>query len=124
METQSSGFVILRLLGRILLADLILFIIVGVVCWFGGWRTMEDFSAGLMYGGMGAILLAGLTALGGYGIARDSTIRYIQSAIPNWLNEGKKLDWQENLESVSFVLWVGVAGAIAIVIGYLLTTLH
>jgi hypothetical protein len=124
VKTESSGFVFLRLLGRILLADLILFIIIGAICWLGGWRTMKDYSAGLMYGGMGALLLGGLSALGGTGMARDPTYRYIQSVMSNSLSERTKRDWQENLESISFMVWMGIAGVIAIATGYLLTTLH
>jgi len=122
MKTESSGFVILRLLGRILLANLILFIIIGAICWLGGWRTLKNYSTGLMYGGMGAMILGGLTAFGATGVARDPTYRYIQSDMVNSLSDRTKQDWQENLESISFMVWMGVAGLIAIAAGYLLTT--
>jgi hypothetical protein len=124
IKTESIGFSLLRLLGRILLAELLLFVLVGVVCWFAGWRTLGDYAIGLMYGGMGAILLGGVTAFGGNTIARDPTYRYIQSVMPNSLSERTQNNWEENLASISFLIWMGVAGAVAIVVGYLLSMHH
>ncbi len=124
MKTESSVFVILRLLGKILLADLIIFIIVGAVCWFGGWRTLENYGTGLMYGGIGAIMVAGLSALGGTEIARNPTYRYIQSVMSNSLSDRTKQNWLDNLESFSFFAWMGVAGILATAAGYMLFSLR
>jgi hypothetical protein len=124
IKTESVGFALLRLLGRILLAELLLFVLVGVVCWFGGWRTLGDYAIGLMYGGMGAILLGGVTAFGGNTIARDPTYRYIQSDMHNSLSERTSQDWKDNLNSINFMIWVGVAGLIAVLVGYLLNATH
>ena len=122
MKIESSASVILRILGKILLADSVLVIVVGAVCWFGGWRTMNTFATGLMYAGMGAMILGGLSAYGGNSIARDPTYRYIQSVMPNSLAERTKKDWRENLDSINFLIWSGIAGIIATAAGYLLYT--
>jgi len=120
MKTESSASVILRLLGKIFLAVLIISLVVGVICWIGGWRTMINYATGLMYGGMGAMIVGGLSALGGVGIARDPTYRYIQSVMPNSLSERTKQDWRENMDSVNFLFWAGIAGILTAAGGYLL----
>ena len=120
MRIESSASVVLRILGKIIMADLILFIVVGAVCWFMGWRTMSTFATGLMYAGMGAVILGGMSALGGNSIARDPTYRYIQSVMPNSLADRTKQDWRENYESINFLTWSGIAGIIATAAGYLL----
>jgi hypothetical protein len=120
MRIESSVSVILRILGKILLADLILFIFVGAVCWIFGWRTMNTFATALMYAGMGAVVLGGMSALGGNSVARDPTYRYIQSVMPNSMPERTKQDWLENIDSINFLTYSGVAGIIATAAGYLL----
>ena len=41
----------LRRLKPYLITDLSLFIIIGLVCWFGHYRTLKDYSNGLLIGG-------------------------------------------------------------------------
>ena len=120
MKIESSASVILRILGKILLANLILFIVVGAVCWFVGWRTMNAYATSLMYAGMGALILGGMSALGGNSLARDPTYRYIQSVMSNSLADRTKQDWRENMDSINFLTWLGIAGVIATAAGYLL----
>jgi hypothetical protein len=114
--------VILRLLAKILLADLAIALVTGVICWLGGWRTRPDFGSGLMIGGILTIIAGGISAFGGGQIARDPTYRYIQSVMSNSLSERTKQDWQEYMGSISFLIWAGIAGLIVTVIGYLLTS--
>jgi len=83
---------------------------------------MNTFATGLMYAGMGAMIVGGLSAFGGNSIARDPTYRYIQSVMPNSLAERTKKDWRENFDSINFLTWSGIAGIIATAVGYLLYT--
>lgn len=122
MRTESAFQVILRLLGKISLVELALFIITAAICWLGGWRTRTYFGTGLMIAGMIAVVAGGISAFGGSQIAKDPTYRYIQSVMSNSLSDRTKQDWQDNLESMSFMIWAGIAGFIAAGAGYLIIT--
>ncbi len=122
MKTESAMLVILRIMGKFLLAELVLILVTGAICWLGGWRTRIDFGTGLMIAGFIAIITGGISAFGGSQIARDPTYRYIQSVMSNSLSDRTKQDWRDNMNSVSFMIWAGVAGIIAVAVGYLITT--
>ena len=121
MKAESIHIVIWRYIRKILLVDLLAFILTALVCWLGGWRTLNNFGTGLMIAGFGAIVLGGFSALGGLGVARDPTYRYIQSVMPNSLSERTRKDWNDMLDSFSFLILMASAGLLSMVGGWLVT---
>ena len=64
MKKQGYLSVIGQPLKATALTDLGIFTIVGLICWFSGWRTTYPY--GLMWAGIMAILLGVLRVLGSY----------------------------------------------------------
>jgi hypothetical protein len=75
---ESRLRAIRRLAGVIALAALSLMIVVVVICWFAGWRTLSQISSGLTRAGATAIAVGVLSTLGGWGLTRDSQYMYVQ----------------------------------------------
>jgi hypothetical protein len=121
MKTEDVRTVLWRYIRKILLIDLLVFIITALICWLGGWHTLKNFGTGLMIGGFGAFILGGLTAFGGLNVARDPTYRYIQSVMPNSLAERTRGDWIDMMESFSFLILLCSAGILSMAGGWLVT---
>jgi len=123
MKTENVRMELWRYARKILLIDLLVFIITAVICWLGGWRTLNRYGTGLMIAGFGAFILGGLTAFGGLNVARDPTYRYIQSVMPNSLAERTRRDWIDVMDSFSFLILLCSAGLLSMVGGWLVTTI-
>jgi len=121
MKAESISTVIWRYVRNILLIDLVVFIITALICWLGGWHTPNNYGTGLMIAGFGAFVLGGFTALGGLGVARDPTYRYIQSVMPNSLSERTRQDWIDMMDSFSFLILLCSAGLLSIAGGWVVT---
>jgi hypothetical protein len=123
MKTENVRTVLWHYVRKILLIVLLVFIITALICWLGGWHTLNNFGTGLMIAGFGAFVLGGFTALGGYHVARDPTYRYIQSVMPNSLAERTRRDWIDMMDSFSFLILMCSAGLLSMVGGWLVTAI-
>jgi hypothetical protein len=123
MKTETLGRFVWRLILKILLIEMGLFALIALICWIGGWRTLSNYGTGLMYGGIGAIVLGGLSALGGNTVARDPTYWYVQSVSQSSLNQRTRQNWLDNLASISFLVMMGVVGLIATSVGFMIISI-
>ena len=121
MINESIRTAIWGYVRKILLIDTALIIITALVCWLGGWRTLNNYGTGLMIAGFGAIIIGGFTTFGGSQVARDPTYRYIQSVMPNSLAERTRKDWIDMLDSFSFLILLGSAGLLSMAGGWVVT---
>lgn len=60
-----------KLIRSIILVDVILMIIVGLIVFIGGWRTLYDYGQGLVYAGMLTIGLGVMSVWGNYSSTRS-----------------------------------------------------
>ena len=121
MKTENVRTVLWRYARKILLIDLLVFTITALICWVGGWRTLNHYGTGLIIAGFGAFVLGGFTAFGGLNVARDPTYRYIQSVMPNSLAERTRREWIDMMDSFSFLILLGSAGLLSMAGGWLVT---
>ena len=71
---------ILRFLRNVALINLGIFVVVGLVCWFGGWRTVTHYGNGLLLAGVAVMAVGVFSLIGGWGTTRDFTYQYARSA--------------------------------------------
>ncbi|MCP4751977.1 MAG: hypothetical protein GY866_13870 [Proteobacteria bacterium] len=64
MAGESNFSAVKRLMIKVLLVDLILFVFTALVCWFAEWRTQMDFGTGLVLAGVAAIFIGISTEVG------------------------------------------------------------
>jgi uncharacterized membrane protein YfcA len=123
MKVESISSVLWHLARTVLLIDLGVFMITALICWLAGWHTVTQYGNGLMIGGLALLLLGGVTGFGGNQIAHNPTYRYIQSVMPNRLDERSRQTWIDYLDSMRFLIFMGLAGLVSIGTGWLLTEL-
>ena len=121
MKTENVRTVLWRYARNILLILVAIILLTALICWLGGWRTINNYGNGLMIAGLGAIILGGFTAFGGTQIARNPTYRYVQSVMPNSLADRTRQDWVDMMDSYGFFILLASAGLLSIVCGWLVT---
>jgi len=121
MKTETIRSAIWRYASKILLVDLVVLLVTALVCWLAGLRTLNHYGTGLMIAGFVAIILGGVSALGGNQIARDPTYRYIQSVMPNSLADRTRNDWSDMMASYGFLIMMALAGLLSIAEGWVIT---
>ncbi len=92
MEKQGFALGIFNLLRNIVLVDVVILIVVGLICWFGNWRSLPQFGSGLVYGGVAVFVLGTYGASGGSGgnLTRSQGRVYKNAArkrTPKWVQE-------------------------------------
>ena len=118
---EKKLFPILKhLLKRILLAELILLTIVGLICWLTNNLTFLDLGNGMVYAGVGAVLLGTLSVAGGWSGTRSFEMQYGQSAGDMDLAQRARqmLDYLDQM--YSFAVLMFVVGILSILLGVLI----
>lgn len=123
MNTESYLAAGLRLLRTAALIDLVLFALVGLIGWFAGWRTVYEYSHGLVWAGAAAIGI-GLFSTLYYGVG---AVGYFQfDRFGNWNREISQqyVAEREKLlrdpgSGYAFLVRMILAGLIAIALGVL-----
>jgi hypothetical protein len=101
------------------LLNVIIFVVIGLVCWFGGWRTLGDFGNGLTYAGLVVVATGGMHYFGGLANSANPAMGY------HSLNLREHHNWMvrtiaEQDSAFVVMLKVGASGLVAIVLGQLL----
>ncbi len=118
-KIENLGHVLWHFVRIVLLVDLLVFIVTALVCWWIGWRTPDELGLGFMLGGFLAILLGGASLAGSVQVSRNPMYRYFQSVFPNSLPERTKQNLLDLNESSGFLILMGTAGLLAILVGWL-----
>jgi hypothetical protein len=120
-ETRLAA--ILRFLRHVAYVDLGIVVLVALICWLGDWLTAKQFGNGLIYGGVAAIGFGVSSVFGGWGVSRDSSVLYAQSASAQSMIERTRRSGRDVLRSYGCSIVWTVAGAVAALAGSLLGAL-
>lgn len=119
---KGSLFAVAQFIQYVLLIDLLIFGGTGLVCWFGGWRSTEEYGIALTWAGL-AIILVGIGSLiGGVRIASNPTPHYIQTVTcQDLFTRTWRIMQDLSLTNLTTIM-MGFAGVIAIIIGQVMAT--
>jgi hypothetical protein len=106
-----------RFLIKILIIEVVILIATAIICWFIGWRTFSEFGQGLIYAGIVALFFGASSIFGATRLAKDPTIRYIQSVSADDLHARSKQHIQDLTESRAFFILMSIVGIITIALG-------
>jgi hypothetical protein len=116
-------FCIGRFLVKILIIEILIIIVTTAICWIGGWRTLSEFGNGLIYVGIVALVFGTSSVLGSTRLARDPTIRYVQTVSAGDLGDRSRRHMRDLAESNAFLILMGIVGIISIALGTWLGTI-
>ena len=105
---------VLKLARTAVLVDAALLLVVGAICWIGGWRSVDDFANGVFWAGLAVMVIGAMSVVGGTDLARDGTYRYAQTAGHASASEGTRRGWQDLNESYGFLVRIGIVGITSI----------
>jgi hypothetical protein len=114
---------ILRFLRTVVLIDLVIFAVVGVVCWLGGWRMAYQYGNGLSLAGAAAIVIGLSSLVGGWGITRGFDYQYAQSVSEQDIHGRTQQALRDIAQSYRFLILMTAVGVVSIAVGTLIQTL-
>jgi len=121
-KEEGRSAALLRLARVIALAALGILAVVALIGWFAGWRTAPQFGSGFIWGGVAAIALGIFSTMGGWGLTRDASYLYAQSASHQSTNERTGQALRDSLRSYNLTIVAGAAGVLCILVGSLIQT--
>ncbi len=89
-------------------------VVVGLICWIGGWRTIDDFANGVFWAGLASMIVGAMSVFGGTGLAQDSTYRYAQTAGDASPSDSTRRGWQDLNASYGCLVRMGIVGITSI----------
>ena len=101
--------------------DLMLLVIMGAICWFGGWRTAWDYGNGLTYAGLATLAVGALQCVGSFTRATDPIAGYHTTNLGEHL-VGVRRAVGERDGTFATMLKLGLAGLVPIALGQLILT--
>jgi hypothetical protein len=104
-------------LPRIVAVDVAIFIVTGLVCWFVGWRTFQQYGTGLVIASVVIVLLGSLSLLGGYSARGDFDYQYGRSAGRSSIPERNRLDIADTFASFRFLIGASLVAVLPAIIG-------
>ena len=100
-----------RFLAKVILIVLGMLIVVGLICWLGGWRTSKNYSDGLFLAGLAAMLLGGISFFGVMERFRDPKYTYLQTiAAKGKFDQRIRQLLAEVWDSYAFMFLMGTVG--------------
>ncbi len=122
MEKQGVLTGILRFLRTVVLINLGIFAGVGLICWFGGWRTAHQYGNGLMLAGVAAMVAGVFSLAGGWGLTRSFVYQHAASAGVDDTRERTRRELKDTGQRYGFLALMGVVGIMSIAFGILIQT--
>ncbi len=89
-------------------------VVVGLICWIGGWRTIDHFASGVFWAGLAAMVVGGMSVFGGTSLAQDSAYRYAQTAGDASSSDSTRRGWQDLNASYGCLVRMGIIGITSI----------
>ncbi len=123
VRVQRWFVAVLRFLGLAVLACLGIAAVVGLVCWFVGWRSFESYGNALIYTGVGVIVIAFYGFQGGWRGERGYA--YTQGRSVGHGNPGSRGRHvqQSTMESYAFSIQMSIIGVLTIIAGILIQSI-
>ena len=113
-----------RYVRNALLIDIGVLIVVGVICWLGGWRQPAQFFEGVFIASLVTLMAGAASVLGGSGLLKNPEGLYLENRATSVPYEQRiRRMGVEMMESQSFLLQVGLAGIVLLAL-FLLSTLY
>jgi len=104
------------------LIDLGIFVAVGLICWFSGWRMIYHYSDGLVWAGVAAIVFGIFSLIGGWRGRTSFPYQYGRSAGEEDILERTRRDLKDTGQSYAFLVLMAVVGIVSIALGTLIQT--
>jgi hypothetical protein len=109
-----------RFLRTLVLINLAIFGGVGLICWLGGWRTLDQYGNGLMLAGAAALAFGVYSVSGGWHGSRSFDYQFAASAGEDSVHKSANRERQEAGANYAFLGQMCVIGFLPIVVGILL----
>jgi hypothetical protein len=119
MKKEGIAVIILRFLRTILLIDLVLAVIVALVCFFLDLRTMEAYGTVLVWVGVGVMMFAGITGVGGFASRGEDAVAYSLSGAGNMIENLQRITDARTSNLGCFAHLIAAA-IVLIAVGYLI----
>jgi len=114
--------VLLRLLRSVVIIDLVAVVAVGLACWFGGWRTLYQYGAGLTLAGIVIIGLGILFVTMAWQGSRSFHQLYGESMSEDSMVERVKRTQRYLLRNYASLIQLTAAGLVLLVLGAVIQT--
>lgn len=118
MKREGIAKIILRFVRTILLIDLIIAVIVALVCFFLELRTMGAYGTVLVWVGVGVMMFAGITGMGGFASRTEDAAAFSLSGAGNMIDHLQRITDARSSNLGCFVHMIAAA-CLLIGIGYL-----
>lgn len=104
-----------------LITEVAIFVGIAIVCWFGGWRTLNDYATGLFIAGALVMGIGAFSVMGSNRYTGDLTTRYIET-VSDEDGKTRQLRYQRESESSRVLaLKAAIIGIIPLIMGIGLT---
>ncbi len=100
-----------------------IFLGVALICWLGGWRTLNDYATGLFIAGAIVMGIGAASVMGSNRYTGDVTIRYIETVSDEDGKTRQRRYQRENESSRVIALKTAIIGMLPLVVGIGLTLL-
>ena len=111
-----------RLVRNAVLVDLVILVAVGLVCWLADWRTLLQFGQGLVWAGVGAMIVGVSSLTGFWSATRRYPYQHSESAGVQSIHERARQAVKDEAQNFGFLILMGVAGVVSILVGALIQT--
>ena len=111
-----------RFLRSVALVDAVIFLIVGLVCWTGGWRTIYQYGGGLFWAGMLAMIVGASSVRGTWGTSRRFETQYGLTVSEQGIHQRLRQQMADVTESNRFCVLMFAAALVSMVIGAVIQT--
>jgi hypothetical protein len=101
------------------LLNVVMLVVIGLVCWFGGWRTLGDFGNGLTYAGLLVMAAGGMRYFGGIANGANPTMGLHSTNLREHHNRVVRAMGERDSAFVG-MLKFGTGGLVAMALGQLL----
>lgn len=108
---------------RVAIAEIVIFAVTGLVCWLAGWRTLAEYSTGLLWAGFVALVFGAVPVFGGNSLDRDYQHQYSKTVMPISPSGRVQQNVNDIAQGMSFTFWAALVGVITILLGIVLKAL-
>jgi hypothetical protein len=122
---KSEGFLgtLKFMAARLAIAEIVVFALTGLVCWFIGWRTLAEYSTGLLWAGFGVMVFGAFSVLGGATLNSDFRYQYSKTVMPVSANQRMQQNVSDLAQGMSFTVWAALVGVITIILAFVLKSI-